>query len=272
VVVTSSCGALTSQAATLTVNPATAITTQPANQTVCAGASATFTVTATGASLTYQWRRNGANIAGATGTVFMIAATAAGDAGSYDVVVTGACGTVTSAAATLTVNQCPPGGCRITICFRSARYFSLNWGTNNIPNGVVLVDGVNAGNPILSTDPRVKLALDGLFGALNREWVAAQLNVLGASGLGAANVATALQSPLRCYGLDFDPVTVGGMQQFTVETKLFDLYNYLITAVRSGVSGRDACVLTKLLNHLNGNSLANVCHRPAGRFDFGSCN
>jgi hypothetical protein len=203
----------------------------------------------------------------------MIASVAAGDAAQYDVVVTGACGTVTSAAATLTVNQCPSGGCRITICFRSARYFSLYWGTNNIPNGPVLVDGVNFGSPIPSTDPRVKMALDGHFGALVREYVAAQLNILSASGLGAPNVATALQSSLRCYGLNFNPVAVNnGEVTFTPETKLFDLVMYVNSAVKGSVSSRDACALAKLLNGLNGDNSANVCHRPTGMIDFTSCN
>ncbi len=275
VVVTGTCGAVTSAVATLTVSPATAITTQPANQTVCVGQSATFTVTATGANLTYQWRKNGVNIPGATLSMFMIASTTAGDAGNYDVVVTGACGAVTSAAATLTVNQCPPpGDCHITICFRSARYFLLFWGTNNIPKGSVQVDGVNFGAPIPSTDPRVKLALEGQFGALVREHVAAQLNLLSASAcVGAPNVFSALQSALRCYGLNFNPVTVGnGAVTFTPETKLGDLLNYLNSAVKGSVSSRDACVLVKLLNGLNGDNIANICHRPTGPIDFTSCN
>jgi hypothetical protein len=276
VVVMGACGTVASAIATLTVNPATVITTQPANQTVCAGTSVAFTVTATGANLTYQWRKNGVNIAGATLSMFMIASAAAADAGNYDVVVTGACGTVTSAAATLTVNQCPPpGGCSITICFRSARYFSLFWGTREIPKGSVQVDGVNFGAAIPSTDPRVKLALDGSFGALVREHVAAQLNLLSAAacGLGSANIVSALQSVLRCYGLSFNPVTVGnGAVTFTPETKLGDLLNYLNSAVKGSVSSRDACVLTKLLNGLNGDNIANVCHRPTGPIDFTSCN
>ncbi|MGH9841533.1 MAG: immunoglobulin domain-containing protein, partial [Blastocatellia bacterium] len=105
VVITSSCGALTSQAATLAVNPATAITTQPANQSASAGQSVTFSVTASGASLTYQWRKNGSAISGATASNYTIASVTAADAGNYDVVVTGACGSVTSSVAALTINS-----------------------------------------------------------------------------------------------------------------------------------------------------------------------
>ncbi len=104
VVVTGTCGTVTSNAAGLTVNPITAIATQPTSQTVCTGANVTFSVTASGTSVTYQWRKNTVNIPGATSSLYTITGAAAGDAGSYDVVVTGTCGTVTSNAAVLTVN------------------------------------------------------------------------------------------------------------------------------------------------------------------------
>ena len=43
------------------------ITTQPASQTVTEGATATFSVVASGqGTLTYQWRRGGTAISGAT--------------------------------------------------------------------------------------------------------------------------------------------------------------------------------------------------------------
>src|SRR4029077_8740996 len=101
VVVSNSAGSATSSAATLTVNPAPVaptITTQPGNQTVTAGQTATFTVVATGtAPLGYQWQKNGANIAGATATSYTTPATTTADSGSsFDVVVSNTAGTVTS--------------------------------------------------------------------------------------------------------------------------------------------------------------------------------
>ncbi len=107
VVITGTCGTVTSNNAVLTVNPATAITGQPAGVTQCTGTNVTFTVTATGAGLTYQWRKAGANIAGATGASYTLNNITVANAGNYDVVVTGTCGTVTSAAATLVVNTAP---------------------------------------------------------------------------------------------------------------------------------------------------------------------
>ena len=110
VVVSNSAGNATSNAATLTVNPAPvapAITTQPMNQTVTAGQTATFSVTATGtAPLSYQWQKSGTNIAGATSSSYTTPATTTADSGSaFNVVVTNSAGSATSSAATLTVNS-----------------------------------------------------------------------------------------------------------------------------------------------------------------------
>jgi len=112
VVVTNTAGTVTSAAATLTVSAAAVaptITTQPANQTVTAGQTATFAVVAGGtAPLSYQWQKNGANIAGATAASYTTPATTTADSGStFAVVVSNSAGTVTSAAATLTVNPAP---------------------------------------------------------------------------------------------------------------------------------------------------------------------
>jgi hypothetical protein len=64
------------------------ITTQPASKTVNPGANVTFTVSASGtAPLNYQWRFNGANIAGATATSVTKSNVQSGDAGNYSVVV-----------------------------------------------------------------------------------------------------------------------------------------------------------------------------------------
>src|SRR5208282_1860990 len=82
------------------------ITTQPVNQTVTAGQTATFTVAAAGtAPLSYQWQKNGVNIAGATAASYTTPVTTTGNSGStFDVVVSNTAGSVTSNAATLTVN------------------------------------------------------------------------------------------------------------------------------------------------------------------------
>ncbi len=102
-------GTAVSNSATLTVNlVAPTITGQPANQSVAVGAGASFTVSTTGASLSYQWSKNGTPISGATAASYSIVSTALTDAGSYSVSVSNTGGTVVSNSATLTVNLAAP--------------------------------------------------------------------------------------------------------------------------------------------------------------------
>jgi parallel beta-helix repeat protein len=84
---------------------APSITTQPANQTVNAGDTATFTVAATGtAPLSYQWKRGGTNIPGATSSTYTTPATTSADNGAtFSVTVTNSAGTDGSQEVTLTV-------------------------------------------------------------------------------------------------------------------------------------------------------------------------
>jgi hypothetical protein len=88
-----------------TTDLAPAITTAPASATVAAGGAPTFTVAATGTGpLTYQWRRNGALIAGATGASYTPPTVTAPDDGArFTVLVTGPGGTIASSEAILTV-------------------------------------------------------------------------------------------------------------------------------------------------------------------------
>jgi alpha-tubulin suppressor-like RCC1 family protein len=82
------------------------VTTPPQSQTVNVGANVTFSVIASGtAPFTYQWRKGTNPIGSATGASYTITNVASTDAGSYDVVVTNGAGSVTSAAAVLTVNK-----------------------------------------------------------------------------------------------------------------------------------------------------------------------
>ncbi|MDA1273734.1 MAG: immunoglobulin domain-containing protein [Verrucomicrobia bacterium] len=98
-------GSVTSAEAQLKVLIPPAIQTQPAGVTVDLGASASFTVAASGdAPLSYQWKRNGGNLAGATSQTLALNSVQAADAGSYSVVVQNPGGAVTSQAASLTLN------------------------------------------------------------------------------------------------------------------------------------------------------------------------
>jgi hypothetical protein len=83
------------------------ITKQPAGLSLNAGAKATFSVTATGPSLAYQWRKDGVNIDGATSFKYDINTVALTDAGNYTVEVRNAAGAVVSNPAVLEVIGIP---------------------------------------------------------------------------------------------------------------------------------------------------------------------
>lgn len=110
--------------------PPPTITVQPASVTVTAPASATFSVTATGTGpLSYQWRRGGVNISGATSASYTLSPTATSDnAAVFSVVVANAGGSTTSGNATLTVNAAPAGS------FDAVFFFDV-WPNGSTPAG-----------------------------------------------------------------------------------------------------------------------------------------
>ncbi len=106
------------------------ITTQVASQTVTVGQTATFSVAASGeAPLSYQWRKNGTVISGATSTAYTTPATATSDSGSqFTVVVSNSSGNVTSNVAILTVN----GAGQLTASTTKLSYGNVTVGGSSI--------------------------------------------------------------------------------------------------------------------------------------------
>lgn len=111
--------AVYSQPAALTVQTAPAVTMSPTNKAVCPGGNTTFSVTATGTGLMYQWEVNagsgwsvlvnGGMVSGAMSSTLMLTGVSIADNNKqYRCVVSGTCPTpATSAAATLTINSVP---------------------------------------------------------------------------------------------------------------------------------------------------------------------
>jgi gliding motility-associated-like protein/uncharacterized repeat protein (TIGR01451 family) len=110
VIIMGTCGTNdTSINVSLTVNMLPNITTQPSNDTICVGDSASFSVIATGTGITYQWRKGNTIILGATSSTFTInPANVSDTASNYNVIVMGTClPNDTSINVSLVVNQIP---------------------------------------------------------------------------------------------------------------------------------------------------------------------
>jgi len=113
VIITGRCGSDTSINVSLTINSNIVISTQPVNQTACVGDSISFSISASGSGLTYQWRKgnvnliNGGNISGATTAILTINPVSILDASAnYNVVIIGACApNDTSMNVSLTLNS-----------------------------------------------------------------------------------------------------------------------------------------------------------------------
>jgi hypothetical protein len=147
------------------------------------------------------------------------------------------------------------------ICYRSPQYFRLN--LNRLPLGTVLIGGVNFNRPVSTTDKRaMNLALRGGWTPLqqlNAEFVAAQLNMLNAGGDGSPKAFYAGHGKLKCYGLDFEPITLSDGFVLSPETKIKDLYQQCRLCINLNLT-QDFPALTRVFDMLNGNNPLNTCN------------
>ncbi len=98
------------------------ITVHPQSTSAIEGQTASFSVTATGDSLHYQWQKNSANISGATSATYTTPVTAFADNGStYRCIVSNSAGAENSSAATLTVTL-QRMGTMVKICAAGKTY------------------------------------------------------------------------------------------------------------------------------------------------------
>jgi len=109
--ITNNYSSTTSNVATLSIGltgVGPVLTQQPQSQTALIGDTVTLTAVATGTPApSFQWQKNGANIAGGNGTSLVIVGAELSDSGSYTVVVSNSAGSATSSAATVTIGTLP---------------------------------------------------------------------------------------------------------------------------------------------------------------------
>jgi hypothetical protein len=106
VVISGTCSPnVTSAQATVAFGTATVITQQPSAVTVDLDKPFTLTVAATGSTLTYQWKKDGAAIPGATTATYTVGKAATSDNGLYVCEVTGGCGVVSTTPVSVVVQD-----------------------------------------------------------------------------------------------------------------------------------------------------------------------
>ncbi|NQW30605.1 MAG: immunoglobulin domain-containing protein [Ignavibacteria bacterium] len=150
----------TSIAALITVLEPPVVTVQPvATMTICEAGKNTLSVTASGASLTYQWRQNDVNLPGETGTSLLIDNAVSAKEGSYTCVVSGTCAPpATSNATVVTVilrprivqnpvstGVCPGATATLSITTQPAPNLVYQWFRNLKP-----IVGANSTSLVLS--------------------------------------------------------------------------------------------------------------------------
>ena len=181
-IITGPCGTTTSDCAVLTVNSAPAISTQPQDVTLCAGSNYTFSVTAAGSNINYQWQEdagggfvninNGGIYSGANSSSLTLSGITAGmNNYKYRCVVTGICSPqATSNSATLivvtpaSVSGHPNNS---TICDGGNTSFSVT----GVGSGIIYQWQVNTGSGF------VNLSNGGVYSGVN----SATLNITGAN-------------------------------------------------------------------------------------------
>jgi uncharacterized protein YegL len=158
-----------------------------------------------------------------------------------------------------------------TICFYSPQYYLMH--LNDLPNGQVLIGGVNYNSAINTNDiPDIKMALQGNalgYGTLtelqqlNQEFVAAQLSAEGAANDGGARMFTVNESPLHAWGLNLVPVPFSNGFVCTRDTLLKELFAQARSAIFENRKP-DMVLLAGVFDLLNGNDLIGNCgpNRP----------
>jgi len=179
VVVSNAAGFVTSSNALLTVNIPPSIGTQPLTQSVNAGQTATFLITASGTGpLTYLWQKDLNNLITATNASLTLTNLQPSDAANYRVIVSSPYGVATSIVATLTVN---------VSTVRSLNLNASSATTVTLPVELTALGNENALGFSLVFDPTLFTFTGAALGSgLSQATLISNTNQLGSGKLGLA--------------------------------------------------------------------------------------
>eukprot|EP01029_Cantina_marsupialis_P020949 TRINITY_DN4961_c0_g1_i1.p1 TRINITY_DN4961_c0_g1~~TRINITY_DN4961_c0_g1_i1.p1 ORF type:complete len:4069 (+),score=644.48 TRINITY_DN4961_c0_g1_i1:255-12461(+) len=144
----STCDQDISPEAILTVTPQLVIDEEPIDVELCAGLEAAFTTSVTGNEVTYQWQKNGVDIAGETSNSYTIAKSLVSDAAYYTCIVSDRCTSSRSTKpAQLSVNALPNSEIlgRMVLCAKEDRVTYTTIDKPDIDYGWGVAGGVFAG-------------------------------------------------------------------------------------------------------------------------------
>ena len=265
-------GSVYSNAATLTVMNPPSVTTQPQNKTVSVGASASFTVKASGSSLSYQWQfRKSAsdswsNCSNGTSATFSVEAKTYRDGYQYRCKVSNAVGTVYSSAATLRVKPAittqpkaatVPVGSRASFTVKAEGATSYQWQFRK------------------SADAGWSSCSDGTGAAFSveaktyRDGYQYRCKVTNAAGSVYSNAATLRVTPAITTQPQSVTVSAGGIASFTVITEGATSYQWQFLKPDSEVwsncsNGTSATLTVEAKHYRNGYRYRCLVRNAAG--------
>ncbi len=231
------------------------IVTQPQGVVAAVGTSVTLSVTAAGGGLTYQWKRDGTAIDGATGAVYSIPGATAAANGNYTVDVRNSAGLVTSAPAPVSLRASVEASRIVNLAIRS----QAGTGAQTLIVGVGVGGSGTAGEkPILIRAIGPTLGAFGVAGVLpdprlevysgatkineNDNWggTAAISGVAGQVGAFALPLATSLDAALHLPGLAAGSysVQVTGGGPLPTGVALAEIYDASPAATRTAATPR----------------------------------